>query len=113
LCQTLVWGLRRIIDLVDFSTVPGLGHKLHGRLEEIDIQANQVIHPAETLKGCFSIIPFITHKAAYHIPVFLLYVTAIILLVRTRPGKGYLLITAISVEALIDELPTIIRIYAE
>ena len=39
--------------------------------------------------------------------------TAIILLVGTRPGKSNLLVAAVVVEAMIDELTTIIRVYAK
>ena len=44
----------------------------------------------------------------YHTAVFLFHMTAIVLLIGTRPGKGNLLIATVVVEALVDKLvPTL------
>jgi hypothetical protein len=98
---------------VDSSTVSGLGHKLHGRLEEVDVQPNQIIYPPQTFKPCFRGIPIVPHQAAHHIAILLFDMTAIVLLIGTRPGEGDLLITTVVVEALIDELAAVVRVYAK
>jgi len=40
-------------------------------------------------------------------------VTTVVLLVGTRPGKGNLLLIAIGVEALVDELTPIVRVHTQ
>jgi hypothetical protein len=98
---------------MDSGTIPGLGHKLHSRLKEIDIQPNQIIYSPQTFKGGFRGIPVVSHKTTYYIPILLLNMTAIILLVGTRPGEGDPLITAILIEALVNELAAVVRVYAQ
>ena len=102
-----------IIDFVDSRTVPGLGHKFHGWLKEVNEQPNQIIYPPQTFKSGFRGIPVVSHKAAYHVAIFLLNMTAIILLVGTRPREDDFLITAIVVETLVNELAAVVRVYAQ
>lgn len=105
------------------------------------LRPNQVVDPFQTLKGSFSGIPLVSfrmngaqdesHQTAHYIAfrlnllvhhegsprvaeaILLLYVTAIVFLVGTRPREGDLLIAAIVVKALIDELAAIVRVYTE
>jgi hypothetical protein len=50
----------------------------------------------------------IAYQTAHHIAILLLYVTAIILLVGTRPGEGNLLLAAIGIETLVDEFTAVV-----
>ena len=93
--------------------MPGLRHKLHSWLKEVDVQPNQIIHHPQIFKGGFRGIPAVSHKAAYHVAILLLNVTAIIFLVGTRPGEGDILITAIIMEAPVNELAAVVRVYAQ
>jgi len=92
--------------------MPGSRYKRHGGLEH-NIQAYQATHLPQTLKGGFRDVSFITHKTAHNMPVLLFRMTAIIPLVGTRPSKGNLLLAAVSVEVLIDELAAVVRVYAK
>jgi hypothetical protein len=98
---------------MDYGTVPGLRHKLHSWLKEVNVQPNQIIDSPQALERSFRGIPVVSHQAAYHITILLLNVTAIILLVGTRPREGDLLITAIVVEAVVNELAAVVRVYAK
>jgi hypothetical protein len=53
------------------------------------------------------------HQTAHHIPILLLHVTTIVLLVGTRPRKGNALFSAVGIEALIDELATVVRVHTK
>jgi hypothetical protein len=81
-------------------------------LEEIQIKPHTVINPSQALIGSSRIISVVAHQAAYYIAILLLYMTAIVLLVGTRPGEGNLLLTTIGVEALVDEFAAVVRVYA-
>ncbi len=59
-----------------------------------------------------SLLTIITDGVSYNGPILLLHVRLVIFLVRAGAGEGDLRIDAIAVEAIIDELPTIIRINA-
>jgi hypothetical protein len=102
-----------VIDLVDSGTVPGLRYKFHSWLKEVDVQSSQIIYSPQTFKRGFRGIPVVSHKAAYHIAILLLNMTAIILFVGTRPGEDDLLILTIVIETVVNELPAVIRVYAK
>jgi len=98
---------------VDSGAVPGLGHKFHSWLKEVNVQPSQVIYSSKAFKSGFRGIPVISHQATYHIAILLLNVATIILLVGTRPSEGDLLITTIIIEAPVNELATVVRVYAQ
>ena len=41
----------RVIDLVHFSPMPGLTHQLHYRLEEVHVEAEEIIDTIESFQG--------------------------------------------------------------
>ena len=47
--QPLVWCLRRVIDLVHLSLMPGLTHQFHHWLEEVDVETSKIIDTIESL----------------------------------------------------------------
>jgi hypothetical protein len=67
----------------------------------------------QTLKCGSGGVPVVSYQTAHHIPILLLHVTAIVLLVGTRPGKGNLLLAAIGVEALVNELAAVVRVHTK
>ena len=93
--------------------MPGLIQQLHGWLEEVRVKADAMVEPIQPLEGNFGGISIIAHNAAHHIPILLLHMAAIILLVGPGPCEGNLIVPAILVEALVDELAAIVRVYAE
>src|SRR3989304_10186991 len=111
--QALVRRPCRIIDLMRLSSVPGLGQELHGRLKEVYVQPHVVIQSFQTLMSGSGSISIVAHQTAYHIPILLLHMAAIVFLVGTRPGEGNLLLVTVGVEALVDEFAAVIRVHAK
>jgi hypothetical protein len=67
----------------------------------------------QTLKRSSGGVPVVSYQTAHHIPILLLHVTAIVLLVGTRPGKGNLLLATIGVETSVDELAAVVRVHTK
>ncbi len=108
--QSLIGRLCRVIDLMHLSPMPGLVHQPHHWLEEVDIETKQIIDTIEHLQSCSRVIPVIAHQPPHHRPVLLLHMTAIVLLVGTRPGEGNPLPLTVVIEMLVDELTTIVGV---
>jgi hypothetical protein len=90
--------------------VSGLGYEFHIRLEEIHVKPHQVINSLQTIIGRLRGISVIAYDPPHSIPVFLLHITAIILLVGTRSGEYDMPTTAIIIEMLVDKLTTVIGV---
>ena len=106
--QPLIWCLRGIIDLVHLSPMPCLFHQLHHWLEEINIETGKLIDAVQSFQGSSRVIPVVANQASHYRPVSLLYMAAIILLIRAGAGKGNLVPPAIIIEMLVNELTTVV-----
>src|SRR3990172_1959501 len=102
-----------IIRLVHPGSVAGLGHQLHYRLEEINIEAKEGIEPVQHLQGSRGGVAVIAHQPAHYGPVLLLHMTAVVLLVGAGAGEGNPLPLAIGIKVLVDELTAIIRVQSQ
>jgi len=82
-----------------------LGHQLHHRLEEVHVEAVELIDAIQP-----GVVAVVAYQSPHHCPVLLLYMTTIILFVGARAGKCDPLPNAISIEVLVNELTTIVRV---
>ena len=90
------------------GSVPPLGHQLHNRLEEIDVEAEDIVGPVQISQSSLGCVAVISYQTPYHCPVLLLHMAAIVLIVRASASEGNPLPLAIGVEVLIDELAAIV-----
>ena len=57
--QSLIGRSCHVIDLVHFSAIPRLGNQLHHWLEEINIEAKQVVNSVQRFQSCSGVIAVI------------------------------------------------------
>ena len=110
--ESLIGGLGSIVYLVDFGPMAGLKLKLHGRLEEVHVLAQQAVDPLESLQGSLGGVAVITHEPPDYRPVLLLYMGVVVLLVGPRAREIDLVTLAIGVKVVVDELSSVVRVQA-
>jgi len=93
--------------------MPGLLYQLHHWLEEVDVETSEIINAIESFHGSSRVISVIANKSPYHRPVFLLHMTAIVLLIGAGASEDNPLPSAIIIEMVVNELTAIVRVQAE
>ena len=109
----LVGGLGLIVAFRDLGTVPLLLDQHHDRLEEVEIQAQRLIEGIEGGTGRRALVAVVADHLAHGGPVLLLDVGLVVLVVGSTAGEGDLLLLAVALQVVVDELAAVVRVQAE
>src|SRR5712691_7410628 len=111
--QALEGRLRSIGDAAHVGAVPLFAHELLHGLEEVDVQAGEAIDAGELGIGGLGGEAIIADELADDGAVLLFDMGAVVLLPGATAGEGDAALPAVVVQALVDELTTVIAIEPE
>src|SRR5438128_168585 len=97
---------------MDPRAVSGLADELFDRLEEVHVQAGQLVDAGELRIGGPGGEAIIADEVAHHGPVLLLDVRTVVFLPGPAAGEGNALALAPCVEAVVDELRAVVTVEA-
>ena len=89
-----------------------LAHELLDRLEEVDVQAREVIHASELRIGGLGSVAIIADERADDGAVLLLDMGTVVLLVGAAAGEGDALALAPGIQVVVDELGAVVAVQA-
>ena len=90
-----MWGLWFIVAPGSFCPVTSCAQKLHRRLEEVDHESYLIVDLVEQFQLLFSVIAKVSGVTPDNRIIFLLHKAVIILAIRPRAGKRYVVLGAV------------------
>ena len=102
--DTLIGCAGFIIPFLDPSTKSFFTNQFHNRLEEIEIQAQDLIQVLQLAQGLGRVVAIIAYRATDYRPILLFDVGLIVFLVGSTPSESDVLCLAVATEMIIDEL---------
>jgi hypothetical protein len=111
--EALVGRLGAVVDAVGAGALAGLGQELLHGLEEVHVQAGELVDAPELAIGGMGDEAIIADELADDGAVLLLDVGAVVLLPGATAGKGDAVAAAPVVEAMVDELRAIVAVEAD
>ena len=105
--------MRAIVDAVHAGAPPSLRHELLHGLEEVDVQAREVVHATELRIGGLGGEAIIADELAHDGAVLLLDVGAVVLLPGAAAGEGDAVTATPIEETVVYELRAVVAVEAD